>query len=109
RDVFDDLQVVSDEKIGQPQLFLQILHEIDDLRLDRHVQGRNRFVANNKLRLDRQSSGDANSLTLPARELVRITTDGLPAKTTKLQKLENPLPSCVARFSQAVNVQGFPQ
>src|SRR6516225_1832858 len=41
-DVFDHSQVVRDEKIGKPQLFLQVLQQIDDLGLDRHVERRDR-------------------------------------------------------------------
>ena len=37
-DVFDHGEVVRDEEIGQPQLFLQVLQEVDDLGLDGDVE-----------------------------------------------------------------------
>ena len=37
-------QIVRDEQIGQLQLLLQVHQQIDDLRLHRHVERRDRFV-----------------------------------------------------------------
>jgi hypothetical protein len=42
RDVPDDGQVVRDEDVGQLELVLQVLEQVDHLRLDRHVQRRHR-------------------------------------------------------------------
>ena len=39
-DVPDHCQIVGDEKIGQAQFSLQILHEVDDLGPNRDIQGR---------------------------------------------------------------------
>jgi hypothetical protein len=39
---------VADEQIGQPELALQVLHQVDDLRLDRDVQRRDRLVADDE-------------------------------------------------------------
>ena len=38
-DVLDHRQVVRDEQVGEALFALQIHHQIDDLRLDRHVEG----------------------------------------------------------------------
>ena len=43
-DVLDQPQVVRDEQIGQLQPLLQIHQQVDDLRLHRHVERRDRFV-----------------------------------------------------------------
>ena len=37
-DVTDDRKVVRDEEIGQPELTLELLHEVDDLCLNRYVE-----------------------------------------------------------------------
>ena len=71
-DVAHDRQVVGNEQVRQVELFLQFLEQVDHLRLDRHVQGRNRLVAHDEAGLDCQSAGDANALALTTRELVRI-------------------------------------
>src|SRR5258707_792134 len=71
-DVLDDAEVVADEEIGQVQLLAEPDEEIDDLRLDRDVEGRHRLVADDELRVDRQRPGDADALPLAAGELGRI-------------------------------------
>ncbi len=52
-DVVDHGEIVRDEEIGEPEFLLQILQQIDDLRLDRHVERGDRLVADDELRLDR--------------------------------------------------------
>ena len=68
----DDRQVVRNEQVGEPKLFLKILEEVDDLGLDVDVQGRHWLVGNEQLRLDRECSRDPDPLPLSARELVRV-------------------------------------
>ncbi len=41
-------QVMGDEKVGEPQIILQIAQQVDDLRLDRHVQGGDRLVGDDE-------------------------------------------------------------
>lgn len=73
RDMPDHRQIVRYEHLGQAETFLQILHQVDDLRLNRNIQRRNRFVRDDQPRLDRQSPRDGGALTLPAGKLERIT------------------------------------
>ena len=54
------------------QLVLQIHQQIDDLRLNRHIQRGHRFVADDQLRIERQRARDADALALAAGEFVRI-------------------------------------
>ena len=71
--MFYNSQVVSDENIGQTEFFLQILHQIDNLSLNRDVESRNRFVSDNQSWISCKSTGNTYSLTLTARKFVRIT------------------------------------
>ena len=71
-DVFDDGEVVRDEQHRQAELRLQILQEIEDLRLHGDVEGRHRLVANDKLGTQDQRAGDADALELAARQLMGI-------------------------------------
>ena len=50
-DVLDDAQVVGDEQVGQAELVLQVLEQVEDLRLDRDVERRDRLVADDQLRV----------------------------------------------------------
>ena len=61
-DVFDDVQIVRDEQIRQPHPLLQIVQQVDDLCLNRHIQRGNRLVADDELRLDGQRAGNADAL-----------------------------------------------
>jgi hypothetical protein len=50
---------------------LQVLHDVEDLRLHRDVERRGRLVADQELGLGRERARDRDALPLPARELVR--------------------------------------
>ena len=75
RDVVDDAEVVRDEDVRQVELVLEVVEQVDHLRLDRNVECRDRLVRHDQLRVEREGAGDADPLSLPARELVRETVD----------------------------------
>jgi hypothetical protein len=68
----DHGKIMSDDHEGQPEALLQVFEQIDDLRLDRHVEGRDRLVADDQLGIARQRPGDADALALAAGEFVRV-------------------------------------
>ena len=72
--VLHDAQIVADEQVGQPQLFLEVLHEIQNLRLHRHVQRRHRLVRYDEARVHYEGARDANALPLAATESMRVTS-----------------------------------
>ena len=72
RDVPDHAQVVGDEDVGQAQLVLQVVEQVDDLGPDGHVQGRDRLVGDDQPGIQGQGPGHADALALPAGELVRV-------------------------------------
>ena len=65
-------KVVGNEQVRIPELRLQVLHQIDDLRLDGNIQCRDRFIANDEFRVERHGTGDADALPLPAGKLMRV-------------------------------------
>ena len=71
-DVLDDAQVMADEQIGQVQLLAQVHEQVQDLRLDRHIEGGNRLVTDQHAGLHRQRARDTNALALATAELVRV-------------------------------------
>ena len=75
RDVVADVahhgKVVRDEDVREPELVLQVLEQVDDAGLDRHVERRDRLVEHQQLRVERQRPRDADALALTAGELVR--------------------------------------
>ena len=88
-EVFYDRQVVRDEQNGKSELFTQIVQQVDDLRLNGNVQSGNRFVCNDKFRLHDDGTSHADTLTLTAGELVRITRRMLRNKAYHFQNFVN--------------------
>ena len=89
-DVADDADVVGDEDVGEAELVLQVLEQVDDLRLDRDVEGGDRLVGDDQLRLYRQGPRDADPLALAGRiglTLTPMTRDTAQAEEW-LQKTE---------------------
>jgi hypothetical protein len=62
---------VGDEQHRQAEPLAQVGQQVDDLRLDRHVERGHRLVGDDEARLDGERAGDADPLPLPAGELVR--------------------------------------
>jgi hypothetical protein len=62
---------------------LQVHQQVDDLRLDGHVERADRLVADDQLRLEHQRARDADALALAAGELVRVAVDVLRARPTR--------------------------
>ena len=73
RNMADNSQVMRHKNVGKAQFFLQVSKQVDDLRLDGNVQGRNRLVADDQLRVARQRAGNTQALTLAAGHFMRVT------------------------------------
>ena len=86
-DVADDVEVVRDEDVGEAELPLQVLQQVEDLGLDRDVERGDRLVADDQLRVDRERARDADALALAARELVREAVVVLRVEADDLQQL----------------------
>lgn len=69
-DVFNDGEIVGNEKVGEVKFFLEVHQKVDDLGLNRDIEGTDRLVANNKLRFDGESAGNADALALASAKFV---------------------------------------
>ena len=85
--VMNDRHVMTDKEITKAEFILQIVEKIQDLGLDRDIERRGRFVADDESRLDGQRPGDSNALPLTAAELVRVSICSLLPETAALQEL----------------------
>ena len=56
-DVAHHRQVVADEQIGEPELVLQVHQQVQHLRLDRHVERRDRLVGDHHARAAASARG----------------------------------------------------
>ena len=71
-DMAHDRQIVADEEIGEIEPLLDVGEEVQHLRLDRHIERRDRLVEHQDGRRQHQRAGDGDALALAAREHVRI-------------------------------------
>ena len=88
-DVFDDGEVVRDEKVGEAEFLLQVAEEIDDLRLNRDIERRDGFVGDNHFGLERKGAGNAKALPLTAGERVRVAIHVLGFESDHLQQVHD--------------------
>ena len=97
-------QVMRNEQVGQVELFLQVFEQVDDLRLDRHIERRDRLVADDKRWVDCQGARNADTLALTAGELVRVAVDEVGIEANDLEQLLHPI---LALFFGRANVVNF--
>ena len=70
RDMRDRRQIMRDEQIGEMQPVAQIGEEVEHGRLDRDVEGRDRFVADHEFWIAGERPRDTDPLALAAAQLV---------------------------------------
>src|SRR3984893_14231027 len=64
----DNREVMRNENVGQPELLLKVGQQVENLRLDRNVEGGDGLVGDDQLRSKGQGAGDADALPLATRE-----------------------------------------
>ena len=105
-DVLDDAQVVRDEEIGEPESFLKLEQEVQDLRLDRHIQRRDGFVRDDQTGIQGKRARDADALTLAAREGMRVAPHVFRPQAHEAKELHHPVGSFLG-IAFAVDEQGL--
>src|SRR5256885_657792 len=65
-------EVVRDEDRGRAEVLVHCAQQVEDLRLNRHVERRRRLVGDQHLRRRRQAHGDHRALPHATGELVRV-------------------------------------
>jgi hypothetical protein len=84
-DMLHHAEIVGNEKERKVEFSLQVFQEVQDLGPNGNVQGRNRFITDDRFGVFRyhsphESAGNADSLPLPAAELV-----GIPLEVVRIQ------------------------
>jgi hypothetical protein len=101
-----DGHVVGNQKQREAEVSAQFREEIEHGSLDGDVQGGDRFISYQQLRLDRQGSGDADALALTTRKLPRVRVCHPRAKANQIQEFRGP-PLRVLSLDGVMNVQRF--
>ena len=104
----NDAHVVRHKQVRQPALALQLLQQVDNLRLNRHIQRRHRLVAHDNLRIKNQRARQADALPLTTGELVRITVEMLRPQADLRHDVQRPRHPLVL-VADMVNRQHFHQ
>jgi hypothetical protein len=102
RGLRDHSHVVGDQHHRGAVVAAQPLQQLDDLRLDRHVERRRRLVGDHEPRAPGQRQRNHDALPHPARELVRIVVEA-PCRRGNadlVQKLDRARPRLLGRQRQ---------
>ena len=75
----------------RPKSFLKLEQQVQDLRLDRHVEGGNCFIRNDQTRIQRERARDPDPLTLAPGESVGVAPHVFRPKTHKAKQFDNPV------------------
>src|SRR2546426_700246 len=105
--VFDHGEVVRNEDVAHVVLVLQVLQQIQDLRLDRDIEGRYRLVADEHVRLHGEAAGNRDPLSLAAGEFVRILEKRNLGEPHLLEQFVDPVAALVFARPDAVHLQGL--
>src|SRR5262245_12603463 len=95
----DDAEIVGDEQHGHAEPSLELADQLEDLRLDRHVERRGRLIRDQELGRAGERHGNHDALTLADGELVRIIPDAF----LRIGDLDQPqhLDRTIARLAAA--------
>jgi hypothetical protein len=97
RNEFNDGEVMRYKQVRQIEPLLQILEEIQDLRLDGHIESRDRFIGDNELRIERKRPCDTYALSLPSGKRVRVSSQILAVEIDQLHEFTDPILKLLAR------------
>src|SRR5215475_1510834 len=89
-DVLNDREIVADEQQSQTQISLQLLQQVDNLRLDRDIERGNGLVAHDQVRLSSERTGNRDTLALAAGELMGPAVCGTARQTDLVKERVDP-------------------
>src|SRR5690348_1148658 len=96
-DVSHNGEIVRNEDRTERSLLLELLDEVEDLRLDRHVERTHDLVENEETRIRRERARDRDALLLAAREFMWIPTPHLGWQSDLLEQIVDLLPTTGSR------------
>jgi hypothetical protein len=101
-----DREIVSDEQIGDAEVFLQAAEQVDDLRLYADVERADWFITDDESGLGSEGSSDGDALSLPTTQFMWMPASEIVWKSDKLKELAYALaPS--ADVAQSVDTEWF--
>ena len=89
-DVANHRKIVGNEEVREAEPFLQLEHQVDDLRLDVDVESRDRLSGHNDIRTDRQGTSDGDALPLAAGEFIGLARHRLAGQADEVEQFGHP-------------------
>ena len=82
-----DSEIVRDKQEREVVALLNVTKKVQDLRLDRDVERRDGFIADEKLRPQHERASDPDPLPLAAAEHMRVAPSGVSGQTDDVERL----------------------
>jgi hypothetical protein len=105
--MLDHAEVVGDEERSDPEVLLQVHEQIEDLRLNAHIERAHRLVGNDEFRLACKRRGDTDALALPARKMRGQAVDQRRVEPHASEEIEH-APVAFGRRTDAEAIERFP-
>ena len=96
----DHREVVGDEEVGVVVEPLEVVEEVEHLRLHADIEGRDTLVADDELGLQDKGTGDAGALALSAAELVGVAVIPGGVEAHLLHKISNRMTNISNRMTR---------
>src|SRR5205814_8671504 len=106
-DVLHYREIRRDEDTRKMNFTLQVLQQVQPLRLHRDIERRHGLVADQDVRLERQAARNRDALPLSAGKLVRIFVERYLGQTDLLQHFEREVRALLSRRAHAMDHHGL--
>src|SRR5436190_315748 len=90
-DMLDHRKVVRHEQVGELKLLLQVDQQVENLRLYRDVESRDRLIGDDEARIDGERTGNAKTLTLAAGKFMWVFAHRVYAQSDARVELGDPM------------------
>src|SRR5829696_3806025 len=104
----NNAEVVTDEEVGEGALIAKPFQKLQNLGLNRNVQGAHWLVHDDELRVDRQGPCDSDPLPLPSGKLIWVPIGMAAAQPDDLEELIDGL-SAIDSLDQLVECEHLTQ
>ena len=105
--MLDHAEIVGDEERSDPEVLLQVHEQIEDLRLNAHVERAHRLVGDDEFRFAGKGRGDTDALALPARKMRGQAVDQRRVEPHARKEIENALVA-IGRCADTEAIERFP-
>lgn len=106
RDVFNHRKIVGDEDEREVHLSTKLREQVENLRLNRNIEGGHGFVGYEDFRFERERPGNRDALALSAGEFMRVLPHQTGGETNQTHEVRH---ACrdLGRRTDSVHLERF--